>query len=261
MAFRIHRGTAVKQLMADYDFTEERAKRVLDIANQFGRKAEPCPGGFVHVVYDGWSEEWPYTERFRIYDHTGKGERETSPKNRPEKVAPGRAVDYTPLITTILNRKRNAMPPKGRRAAAAPVEPEEQEEAEQEGQFDRHLTKDLSATMQDYAEWFDNEVTDIAALGKTDPDRLLALGSTLYPHFQKSDLNQTRREARRSERAAEEPEEEEAPPAKSAARGRAAKGASAPAPAPAPAPARGRAAAAPARPAGRRGAAATAAPY
>ncbi len=122
------------------------------------------------------------------------------------------------------------MPPRGRKAAAAPVEPEEQEEAEQEGQFDRHLTKDLSPTMSDYADWFHENVADIDELGKSDPGRLLALGSTLYPHFQKSDLNQGRREARRTDRAAANGAEEEPEPAKPAPRGRKpAAGAAAPA--------------------------------
>jgi hypothetical protein len=111
------------------------------------------------------------------------------------------------------------MPPRGKRAAAAVVEdPVEVEEVEEGNPFDHHLTKDLSPTMSDYGDWFHENVADIDELGKTDPGRLLALGSTLYPHFQKSPLNQKRREARKTERAtaapAEEAEEEAPVPAR-----------------------------------------------
>lgn len=139
---------------------------------------------------------------------------ENSPKRRSEKVAQPRPMDYNrgnakPPVRNP--RKAIAMPPRGRRAAAAPVEPEVEEV--EENPFERHLTKELSPTMQDYAEWFEQEV---ASFDDVEPDRLLALGSTLYPHFQKSEMNQKRREARRSQRAVapvDEPEEEEEAPA------------------------------------------------
>jgi hypothetical protein len=107
------------------------------------------------------------------------------------------------------------MPPRGKRAAQTAPAVEEVEETEvDENPFDHHLTKDLSATMSDYADWFHENVTDIDDLGKTDPARLLALGSTLYPHFQRSPLNQERRAARKAERQSAEPAEEaEAAPA------------------------------------------------
>src|SRR6266436_5827183 len=71
----ISRGEAVKELQENYQtiyrepITKERANRILDVAQEFGRRAEPCGGGFVHVVYRGWSKEWPFTERFQIYNH------------------------------------------------------------------------------------------------------------------------------------------------------------------------------------------------
>jgi hypothetical protein len=131
------------------------------------------------------------------------------------------------------------MPPRGKRAAAAVVEEPEVEEVEG-NPFDHHLTKDLSPTMSDYADWFHENVTDIDELGKSDPGRLLALGSTLYPHFQKSDLNQNRRAARKEERAAAAPAAEEEAPAPARAKGRGTATKTAAAPAKAAAPARGR---------------------
>jgi hypothetical protein len=142
------------------------------------------------------------------------------------------------------------MPPRGRNAKAAEPEEEVQEAAAPD--FSHHLTKDLSPTMSDYGDWFHENVTDIDELGKSDPGRLLALGSTLYPHFQRSDLNQANRAKRQAQRQAAAPangagEEEETAP--KPARGRGAKPApaaekpAAAAPKPAP-PRRGRAAAA-----------------
>jgi hypothetical protein len=197
-------------------------------------------------------------------DRGGYGIDVKQAKKKDERVAPASPVSYTrgnakpPNQARKSDRKAMTMPPRGRRASAPPVEPEEDavEETEAGGEFDHHLTKNLSPTMQDYAEWFHGTVTDIEKLGKTDPDRLLALGSTLYPHFQKSDMNQERREARKAERASavadEEPEEEPAP--KPAKRGRTA----APAAAAKPAAAKP---AAPARAKRGRPAAAAEAPY
>jgi hypothetical protein len=126
------------------------------------------------------------------------------------------------------------MPPRGKRAAAAVVEEPEVEEVEG-NPFDHHLTKDLSPTMADYGDWFHENVTDIDELGKTDPGRLLALGSTLYPHFQKSPLNQERRAARKTERAAAAPAEEaEEAPAPRKGRGATTKTAAAATPKPGP---------------------------
>lgn len=111
------------------------------------------------------------------------------------------------------------MPPRGRKPAPAP-EPETAEEAED---FSRYLEKDLSPTMTDFVVWFENNVADLSEL---DTDRILALGTTLYPKFQKSQFNIDQREARRAAREAgngSEPEEEAAQPVRG--RGRPAKSA------------------------------------
>lgn len=145
--------------------------------------------------------------------------------------------------------------PRGRAAATAEVEETEVEAAEPD--YTVYATKPLTPTMLDYAEWVGDNVGDIAEM---EPERLIALGPTLYHQFQASDFNKERKEVRRAERAEEvaakaaakeeETEEEEAPKpkprgraaattstssvAKAPARGKAA------ASAPAKAPARGR---------------------
>jgi len=119
---------------------------------------------------------------------------------------------------------------RGRRTA-----PEPEPASDGEPDFEIYLTKDLSATMTDYGTWFEDNVAD---LDKVDPARLLALGSTLYPYFQKSDFNVQRRQERRDARAADstpEPTPEPTP----ARRGRGSKN-TAKAGTPAPAGRRGR---------------------
>jgi hypothetical protein len=71
--------------------------------------------------------------------------------------------------------------------------------------FGKYLEKPLTATMEDYVTWFEDNV---AKLEDVPVDKLLALGSTLYPKFQKSDFNIEQREARA---AAREPEPEPEP--------------------------------------------------
>jgi hypothetical protein len=125
------------------------------------------------------------------------------------------------------------MPPaRGRRSTAAAAAPPAEPESNGEVDFQKYLDKDLSPTMSDYVEWFEDNV---ASLEDVPIDKLLALGSALYPHFQKSDFNIDRREARKAARAPE-PETE---PAAKPARGRPRRAAAPePEPEPAPAPAR-----------------------
>jgi len=127
------------------------------------------------------------------------------------------------------------MPPaKGRRSTTA-AKPAPAPEPSQNGEVDyqKYLDKDISPTMSDYIEWFEENV---AALEDVPVDKLFVLGSSMYGHFQKSEMNITRREARRAARQpAPEPEPE---PAKPAGRARHGRSAPAPEPEPAPAPAR-----------------------
>lgn len=152
----------------------------------------------------------------------GGPESKKSSSRRPERLARQRRMDYNrrnvkPPTPETPNRTRTAktMPPRGRKAAAAAPVVEEPEESTA-GQFDHHLTKDLSDKMLAYGDWFHENVADINEMGANDPGRLLALGSTLYGQFQKSDVNQQMIANSKAERAAsnghaEEPEETPAP--------------------------------------------------
>jgi hypothetical protein len=197
---------AIAILRSQYKFTEKGARHLLAQAAADGSALHGNPGGpgHVSVICEGKGA-------YRVEKHSEKSPaavalrgrmRYTSGNAKPRTITPGKA---------------KTMPPRGKRAAqTAPAEPEVEEVDEvDDNPFAHHLTKDLSPTMSDYGDWFHENVADIDELGKTDPGRLLALGSTLYPHFQKSPLNQKRREARKTERAAaapaEEPEEEAAP--------------------------------------------------
>jgi hypothetical protein len=102
--------------------------------------------------------------------------------------------------------------------------------------FQRYLDKDLSPTMADFVTWFEDNV---ASLDDVPVDKILTLGAGLYGHFQRSEFNVERREARRAARTpAPDPEPE---PAKPSGRGRPRRTAAPepePEPEPAPAPAR-----------------------
>lgn len=119
------------------------------------------------------------------------------------------------------------MAPRAR--AAAPVEPEPVEEAED---YTVYATKPITATMEDFAVWITDEVYggDAKAFAAADAERLVSLAGTLRMKFQASDFNIEQREIRKQEReaarSAPEPAEEAAP-AKPARRGRAAAAAAA----------------------------------
>jgi len=154
--------------------------------------------GYVTVRYHGLS-------RFSLEDHTGNTHR-----NRVAKAAPARYIPSKANVTH--ERMGRKMPPaRGRRQAAPAPEP-------QNGEVDYqlYLTKDISDTMTDYITWFEDNV---AKLEDVPIDRLLVLGSSLYPHFQKSDFNIAQRTARRAARTPA-PEPEPAAPAPARGRGR-----------------------------------------
>ena len=248
------RGQAAKELQENYrtiyrePITKERAMRILEIAQEFGRRAEPCDGGFVHVVVRPVSKEWPYTERFQIYNHATPS---------PGKVALPRRVryaeGYAPKPAKATNHKKEIVRPAARRRAATKVvEPEPQVEEEAEFDPTPWLQKGLTPTMQDYVTWWKDVVGDPDEM---ESEVLITLGARFYTYFQKSEFNIANREARRAEREEgraaraaangdaeeEEPGEEEAPPRR---RGAAAK-------APTRKPAAKAAPAAPAKPAAR----------
>jgi len=216
-------------LMGQYGVTSQQADEIIrftvqDTVNK--SKEWKVENGFITLRYHGLS-------RFSLEDNTDV-----------KKVVNRRSLGYSSTRThkTSSARKGMDMPPRRGKPAAAPAEPE----ANGDIDLTTYLTKDLSATMGDYATWFRDNVGDPDEI---ESDRLLALGSSLYPHFQKSDFNIAQRAARRAARTAEAaPEPEPAAPARG--RGRGAR--NAPAAPPAAAPARGGR--------GRRGAAAGRAP-
>jgi hypothetical protein len=193
-------------LHSKYGFSETFARTLLAQASADGKALHGIPNGPGHV-----SVTCEGKGRYRVEKH--------SEISSAAIAQPGR-MRYTSgnaKPPTITRRKAKTMPPRGKRAAQTAPAVEEPEEAEVEGnEFERHLTGDLSPTMQDFGDWYHENVADIDEMGKTDPGRLLAHGSTLYPRFQKSELNITRRAARKAERAAAAPapaEEAEAAPA------------------------------------------------
>jgi hypothetical protein len=86
--------------------------------------------------------------------------------------------------------------------------------------YQKYVDKPFSPTMADYVEWFEQNV---ASLDDLDVDRILVLGVSMYSHFQKSDFNIDRRDARRAEREqtranGDADEDEDEPPARTRTR-------------------------------------------
>ena len=185
---------ALLRLIHDCRFPEPKARRLLNIAWEFGQKAEPYPGGYVHIWYHGQEEA---DHIFSVIEHFGN--------SQPGKVAPENAPRYNQTRTKTPRRitgtaessepkGTTAMPPTKRTRQAAAPEPEPTDEVD----FTKYVSKDFSPTMKDYVEWFEQNV---ASLDDLEVDRILVLGVGMYSHFQKSAFNIQRREERRAERA------------------------------------------------------------
>jgi hypothetical protein len=96
--------------------------------------------------------------------------------------------------------KESVMPARTRRTAAKPApEPEVVEDEELEFDPEPYLNKKLTPTMEDYVQWWRDNVGDPDEI---DSDLLITLGARFYNIFQKSDFNISRREERRNERSA-----------------------------------------------------------
>jgi hypothetical protein len=199
---------ALDRLMLDCKFPEEKARRILNIAWEFGQKAEPCPGGYVHVWYHGKDDTDAHV--FSVVEHIGNVQMKGLAKDPEKGYTQGRTVPNRSGKAKQETTKGNTMPP--RKARTAAPEPEVAEQNGGEVDFQKYLTKPLSATMTDYVEWFE---ANVGNLDKIEVDRILVLGTTMYSHFQRSDFNIERREARRAEREEAAPEPEVAAPARS----------------------------------------------
>jgi hypothetical protein len=229
---------ALLRLTLDCHFPEDKAKRLLNIAWEFGQKAEPCPGGYVHIWYHGKDDTG--THLYSVIEHIG-----------PKKaVANSEGERYTERNSSTRNpvrqRKERTMPPRrtNRQAAPAP-EPEEVVGTSKLDNVQKYLNANNTPTLADYAEWFTDNVADPTQVAA---DRLIGLAVTFYGEFQASDFNKERKAERKAEREASNGQAEPEPePARPAARGRGARAAKPAAGKPAaPAkPARGRAAAKP----------------
>jgi hypothetical protein len=204
----------------DYDAANDVLFYTAENKKSSGRDSEwktPNAEGFITVRYYGLS-------RFTVEDY-----REFPRKRlaiRPD-LSYNREGKGSPIRDRREKGTRHMPPARGRRAATAPAPPAEPESnGSGEVDFQKYISKDLSPTMSDYVEWFEQEV---ASLDDIPVDKILVLGVSLYGHFQKSDFNIDRREARRATRApAPEPEPEPAKPARGG-RGRS-RAAAAPAP-------------------------------
>jgi len=213
---------AWQQLQDKYGYSRDRARRLLQIAAEFGENAEPVPDGYIRIVCLGRTPEFTYS----IEEHTG---------NRRAKVAPRTVTHYThsitgPPRTTLPKKESEAIMP---RAQAAAQEPETDEEEDKD--YTVYADKAPTPTMVDFADWIVEEVYEGEAFPtqkENDAFRNgVRLGGTLRMEFQKSDMNKERRAERQAARASGngDADEEEAE-AKPVRRGRAAKAETTPAP-------------------------------
>lgn len=211
---------ALLRLTRDCKFPEAKARRLLNIAWEFGQKAEPCSGGYVHIWYHGKDDT--KTHIYSVVEHIGeKQPRTVARANKPRYTQEREPKPSRNPGTAEQRSKGKQMPPrkgstKTRQAAPEP----ETVAANGEVDYQKYVDKPFSATMEDYLTWFEDNV---ASLDDLDVDRILVLGVSMYSHFQKSDFNVQQRKARQAEReetraAADEDEDPE--PAKPATRTR-----------------------------------------
>jgi hypothetical protein len=205
----LNRVQAIEHIEITYGYDRDRATRCVDIAIQIGKNwPNSCPvdDGFFIVRFVGLTSKGFRTKQFTI-----------EPPLSHQKVAAGRQAAYTPtrkLVSTPSRPRGEIMPPRGR-TAQVDAEPAEAEETERD--YTIYATKDVTATMEDFAEWIVQEVYegDQKAFDKEDPVRIVSLAGTLRMEFQRSDLNKTRRAERQAARAAgngAEADEDEAAP-------------------------------------------------
>jgi hypothetical protein len=197
---------ALARLTRDCKFPDAKARRLLNIAWEFGQKAEPCPGGYVHIWYHGQDDTDKHI--YSVVEHIG-----------PVANSEGEAYTERSTVTrtTVTQRKERTMPPrKGRQAAPEPVVEETANGASKLDNVQKYLDRDNTPTLADYAEWFDTNVVDPSTVAA---DRLIGLAVTFYGEFQASDFNRDRKAERKAEREAAAPAEEPEP-AKPAGRAR-----------------------------------------
>jgi hypothetical protein len=181
MTLLLTRADALKHLTGTYGIDQACAVRALAVADQYGVNAESTGNG-------------PVTIRAM---HNGKEQYQLEDGIPVEAVGKVRAAGYNQTKSetpTDKSKGRNTMP-RGTKAATT-------ETAESNGEVDYtiYATKDVTATMEDFAAWLNQEVGD---LNKMDAVRIVSLAGTLRMEFQRSDFNVERRETRRTEREAD----------------------------------------------------------
>lgn len=203
---------ALLRLTRDCRFPEAKARRLLNIAWEFGQKAEPCPGGYVHIWYHGKDDTDNHV--YSVVEHIGeKQPRTVADANKPRYTQEREPKPSRNTGTARQQSKGKTMPPRkgSTKTRQAAPEPETQA-ANGEVDFQKLIDKPLSATMEDYVTWFEDNV---ASLDELDVDKILTLGVSLYSKFQKSDFNISQREARAADReATRQTDEDEPEPAK-----------------------------------------------
>jgi hypothetical protein len=207
---------ALLRLTLDCKFPEARARRLLNIAWEFGQKAEPCPGGYVHIWYHGKDDTDNHV--YSVVEHIGP-----AASKRGNTVANSEGVAYTERNSfnqaPVKQRKGKTMPPRRTRQTAPAPEPEVAEANGSASKLDnvqKYLDRDNTPTLADYAEWFGQNVVDPTQI---DVDRLIGLAVTFYGEFQASDFNREQKAARKAEREQAAEPEAETEPAKPRGRG------------------------------------------
>jgi hypothetical protein len=200
-----------------YGMRRDHAGRCFDITLEFGLKNQPCSGGFFSCSV---IEVLGMSRFVMITDNSGPSTKKNS-SGSPGKVVSRSPVHYTSSGTALSASatrpsKEIIMPARGRKPAAQ-VEPEPEVEEEAEAtdngarDYTAYATKPPTPAMVDFHDW----LVDIGASPEfaTQKEKEafkhgVRLGGTLRAEFQKSDLNQKNRAARRAERATAAPESE-----------------------------------------------------
>jgi hypothetical protein len=215
---------ALRVLQDRWGFPADQAKRILDIARTHTYDAEPVSGGILHIRYRGNVSGRKGHRLYEIEADVMTPEEQARFDSQRKGLPPGRRKVYT-QETAMPSRdsgkatstKGREMPP--RKSKTAPEPATATDNGDLSAQVEKALNKEnFSATMNDYLDWFTENVTDPSELAE-DLDRLMVMTLQFYGPFQRSDFNRERREARAAAKAPAEETEEPAKPTRG--RGRA----------------------------------------
>lgn len=200
----------VEELENKYGFSPFLARRIVEVANEHGIKAEALSYGVVIVRY---------SPRTRLYtlEPPRTAAPKTAPENLPKRLSPVPKRRYTrgprSTGTTSPRPSEGSMPRKS--AAAAAAEVEEPEYAD----LSKAADKPITVTAQAFTEWIEEQT------GYEADERSVSLAMSLRRSFQHDKTTRERIEDLREEREAAKPKAEPAPAPAKATRGRKAKAA------------------------------------